>query len=51
VLDTVLCDKVFQLFATGWWISPGTPLSSTNKTDRREIAEILLKVVDEFLFL
>jgi hypothetical protein len=29
----------------GRWISPGTPLSSTNKTDRRDIAEILLKVV------
>jgi len=24
---------------------PGTPVSSTNKTDRDEIAEILLKVV------
>ena len=24
--------------------SPGTPVSSTNKTDRQDIAEILLKV-------
>jgi hypothetical protein len=30
---------------TGWWFSPGTPVSSTNKTDRHNIAEILLKVV------
>jgi hypothetical protein len=29
---------------TGWWFSPGTPVSSTNKTDRHDIAEILLKV-------
>ena len=28
----------------GWWFSPGTPFSSTNKTDRHDIAEILLKV-------
>jgi hypothetical protein len=30
--------------AIGWWISPGPPVSSTNKTDRHDIAEILLKV-------
>ena len=29
---------------TGRWISPGTPDSSTNKTDRYAITEILLKV-------
>jgi hypothetical protein len=29
---------------TGQWFSPGTPVSSTNKTDRHDIAEILLKV-------
>jgi len=28
----------------GWWFSPGTPASSTTKTDRHDIAEILLKV-------
>ena len=28
----------------GRWFSPGTTVSSTNKTDRRDIAEILLKV-------
>jgi hypothetical protein len=26
------------------WFSPGTPVSSTNKADRHDIAEILLKV-------
>jgi len=29
----------------GRWFSPATPISSTNKTDRHDIAEILLKVV------
>jgi hypothetical protein len=37
-------DKVYQLFAHGRWFSPGTPASSTNKTGRHDIAEILLKV-------
>jgi hypothetical protein len=38
-------DKVYQLLAHGRWFSPGTPASSTTKTDRHDIAEILLKVV------
>jgi len=29
---------------TGQLFSPGTPVSSTNKTDRHDIAEIRLKV-------
>ena len=29
---------------TGRWFSPGTPDSFTNKTDRHDITEILLKV-------
>jgi hypothetical protein len=29
---------------TGRWFSPGTPVSSTNKTESEYIAEILLKV-------
>ena len=37
-------DKVYQLLAHGRWFSPGTPASSTTKTDRHGIAEILLKV-------
>ena len=45
VLDTTLCDKVYQWLVAGRWFSPGTPVSSTNKTDRRDITEILLKVV------
>jgi hypothetical protein len=44
VLDTTLWDKVCQWFATCWWFSPGTPVSSTNKTDCHDINEILLKV-------
>jgi hypothetical protein len=37
-------DKVYQLLAHGRWFSPGTPVSSTTKTGRHDIAEILLKV-------
>jgi hypothetical protein len=37
-------DKVFQLLAHGQWFSLGTPASSTTKTGRHDIAEILLKV-------
>ena len=44
VLDTTLCDKVCQRLAKGQWFSPGTSVSSTNKTDRHDITEILLKV-------
>jgi hypothetical protein len=29
---------------TGWWFSPGPPVSSTNETDNHDITEILLKV-------
>jgi hypothetical protein len=36
-------DKVYQLLAQGQWFSPGTPASSTTKTGRHDIAEILLK--------
>jgi hypothetical protein len=37
-------DKVYQLLAHGRWFSPGTPASSTTKTGRHDITEILLKV-------
>jgi hypothetical protein len=40
---TFICDEVCQLLATGQWLSPGTPASSTNKTDSQDIA-VLLKV-------
>jgi hypothetical protein len=45
VLHATVCIKVCQWLTTGWWFSPGSPFSSTNKTDRHEfITEILLKV-------
>jgi hypothetical protein len=37
-------DKVYQYLAHGRWFSPGTSASSTTKTFRHDIAEILLKV-------
>ena len=37
VLDTPLCDRVYEWFAPWWWFSP---VSSTIKTDRRDITEI-----------
>jgi len=36
-----ICDKVCQ---SHLWFSLGNPVSSTNKTDRHDIAEILLNV-------
>ena len=39
-----LCDNVCQWLVTGRWFSLGTPVSSTNKTDRHDITEILLTV-------
>jgi len=36
-------DKVYQLLAHCRWFSPGTPASSTTKTGRHDIVEILLK--------
>jgi hypothetical protein len=37
---TAQCDTVCQWLATGLWFSSGTPVSSTNKTDRhRNIVE------------
>jgi hypothetical protein len=35
-------DKTYQMFAHGRWFSQGTPASSTTKTGRHDIAEILL---------
>jgi hypothetical protein len=31
--------------AEGQWFSPGTPISSTNKTDRHDKAELFFKLV------
>jgi len=51
VLGTIFCDKDCQCLATGRWFSPGTLVSSTNKTDRQDITEILLKVALNFITL
>ena len=45
VLDTTLCGKVWRWLVTVWWFSPGTPVSSTNKTVCHNITEVLLKVI------
>ena len=37
--------KVCQCLVAGLWFSLGIPVSSTNKTDHHDIAEILLIVV------
>jgi hypothetical protein len=42
--DDLLSIITVQLLATGRWFSPGTQVSSTNKIDRHDITEILLKV-------
>jgi hypothetical protein len=44
VLDTTLCDKDCHWLTASRWFSPSPPVSSTNKTDRHDISEILLKV-------
>jgi len=44
VFNATFCDKVCQWLAAGQWFSLGTPVFSTNKTDRHNITEILLKV-------
>ena len=41
---TIWCDKVCQWLAESHWLSPGPSVSSTNKTYRHDITEILLKV-------
>ena len=38
------CDKVYHWLSAGRWFSLDTPVSSTNKTGRHNITEILLKV-------
>ena len=37
-------DNAYQLLAHGRWFFPGTPASSTTKTGRHDIADILLNV-------
>ena len=45
VLDATLCDTICQWLAADRWFSLGTPVSSTNKTDRHDITEILLNTI------
>jgi hypothetical protein len=45
VLNTTLCDQVCQWLVACRWFSLGAQVSSTNKTDCHDIAEILLEVV------
>jgi hypothetical protein len=42
--STGLCDKVCKSLTTSRWLSPVTMVSSTNKTDRHDITEILLNM-------
>jgi hypothetical protein len=37
-------DKVYQLLVHSRWFSPGIPASSTTKTGRHDIAEMLLNM-------
>jgi len=47
VLDTTLCDKVSQWLPSGRWFSP---ISTTNKTDRRVIT-YLIKIISPHLLI
>ena len=47
VLDTTLCDKVYQWLVTGPWFSPGTQVSSISKTDRHDITEISFNIINQ----
>ena len=42
-ITTKYVIKFCEWLETGWWFSPGTPVSSTDKTDHHDITEILLK--------
>ena len=44
VIDASTLHKVYQLLTHGRWFSPGTPASTSTKTGRHDITEILLKV-------
>jgi hypothetical protein len=53
-----LCVKNGQLLATGRWFSPGTPVSSTNKTNLLYALQkhfyfmlICVKVLDTLIFI
>ena len=44
VIQPYVIKLICQWLAAILWFSPGTPVSSTNKTDCHDITEILLKV-------
>jgi hypothetical protein len=44
-IEGAVLFELHKLCAAGWWFSPGTSVSSTNKTDCQNITEVLLKVV------
>ena len=44
---TTWWDEVCQWLATDRWFSPGPSVSSTNKTDRHDIAEMLLNTIKQ----
>jgi hypothetical protein len=46
-----LYAELSTLTLTLWWFSPGIPDSSINKTDSRNITEILLKVALSIIIL
>ena len=49
LLDTTLCNKVNKWQAVWRWFSPGTTVSTTNKTGRHEITEIWFDVALDFI--
>jgi hypothetical protein len=51
VMDTTVCDKVCQWTAACRWFSPGIPVSSTQKIDSHDIADILVKVALNIIIL
>ena len=44
VIFTNVISDYYHYLVTGRWFSPGLPVSSTNKTYRHDITEIVLKV-------
>ena len=48
VHGTTLCELVCQWLAAGGWFSPGSLVSSINKTDCHDIIEILLSGVTHY---
>ena len=41
ILDATLCVEACQWLSAGRWFSPGTPVYSTNETDRNHRADIV----------